>query len=99
MIATPLGLLAAGTAWGEWGASDFANPTLRAEIAKASGATAPAAVPAGLERLSSVWTAPLPVNAPPFMHSEVFGYIMSALIGVGLIILAFLLISWLMRRN
>ena len=64
MIATPLGLLAAGTAWGEWGASDFANPTLRAEIAKASGATAPAAVPAGLERLSSVWTAPLRLMPP-----------------------------------
>lgn len=99
MIATPLGLLAAGTAWGEWGASDFADPVLRAEIVKASGAAAPAVAPAGLERLSSVWTAPLPDYAPPFMHSEAFGYIMSALIGVGLIILAVLVIGWLLRRN
>jgi len=99
MIATPLGLLAAGTAWGEWGASDFADPALRAEIVKASGAAAPAVAPAGLERLSSVWTAPLPDYAPPFMHSEAFGYIMSALIGVGLIILAVLVIGWLLRRN
>jgi len=99
MIATPLGLLAAGTAWGEWGPSDFSDPALRAEIVKASGAAAPAVAPAGLERLSSVWTAPLPDYAPPFMHSEAFGYIMSALIGVGLIILAVLVIGWLLRRN
>ncbi|CAN5373088.1 cobalt transporter CbiM [soil metagenome] len=99
MIATPLGLLAAGTAWGEWGASDFADPTLRAEIVRASGASAPVVAPAGLERLASVWTAPLPDYAPPFMQSEAFGYIMSALIGVGLIILVVLLLSWLLRRN
>ncbi len=99
MIATPLGLLAAGTAWGEWGPDDFADPAARAEIAAASGAAAPAAPPVGLERLSSVWTAPIPDYAPAFMRSESFGYIMSALIGVGLIILLFLLLSWLLRRN
>jgi len=99
MIATPLGLLAAGTAWGEWGASDFADPALRAEIAQASGASAPQVAPAGLEKLSSIWTAPLPGYAPPFMHSEAFGYMMSALIGVGLIILTFFLVSWLLHRN
>ena len=99
MIATPLGLLAAGTAWGEWGARDFANPALHAQIVKASGANAPSVAPAGLEQLASVWTAPLPAYAPPFMHSEIFGYMMSALLGVGLIILAVLLIGWLLRRN
>jgi cobalt/nickel transport system permease protein len=99
MLATPLGLLAAGTAWGEWGAGDFVNPEARAQIAAASGAIAPVAPPAGLARLSAFWTAPLPDYAPSFMHSEVFGYIMSALIGVGLIILLLLLISWLLRRN
>ncbi|MCX6046485.1 MAG: cobalt transporter CbiM [Chloroflexi bacterium] len=99
MIATPLGLLAAGTAWGEWGPSDFADPALRAQITSASGASAPAVAPAGLERLATVWTAPLPDYAPPFMQSEVFGYMMSALLGVGLIIAVTLLLSWLLRRN
>ena len=37
MIATPLGLLAAGTAWGEWGVEDFKNPAARQQIAAASG--------------------------------------------------------------
>ena len=36
MIATPLGLLAAGTAWGEWGVEDFKNPKARQEMAAAS---------------------------------------------------------------
>lgn len=99
MLATPLGLLAAGTAWGEWSAGDFADPAARAQIAAASGSTAPEVAPVGLERLSSFWTAPVPDYAPSFMHSEAFGYIMSALIGVSLIILAFLLVSWLWSRN
>ena len=29
MIATPLGLLAAGMAWGEWGVEDFKDPAVR----------------------------------------------------------------------
>lgn len=99
MIATPLGLLAAGTAWGEWGPGDFADVAARAEITAASGLAAPTAAPVGLERLAAVWTAPIPDYAPAFMQSETFGYIMSALIGVGLIILAFFLVSWLWSRN
>lgn len=94
MIGTPLGLLAAGTAWGEWGAEHFATDAGRAEIAAASGGVAPAAAPVGLQRLSSLWTAPLSGYAPSFMQSESFGYIMSALLGVGLIILVVLVVSW-----
>lgn len=96
MLATPLGLLAAGAAWGEWSAEDFADPAGRAAIAAAAGGVAPASAPAGLQALSSVWTAPIPDYAPHFMKSQLFGYIMSAMIGVGLIIVALLLISWLL---
>lgn len=35
MILSPLGLLAAGTAWGEWGVDDFASTTVREEIVRA----------------------------------------------------------------
>lgn len=98
MILTPLGLLAAGTAWGEWGAHDFADPQAREEIAAASNnQSPPAAPPEGLARLAEIWTAPMPDYAPPFMTSQSFGYIMSAMFGTGLILLFFLLIGWIMK--
>jgi cobalt/nickel transport system permease protein len=100
MIASPLGLLAAGTAWGEWGAGDFADPATRAGIAAASGSVAPPdAVPGGLAKLSSLWSAPMPDYAPAFIHSAPFGYMLSALFGGGLIILAFLGLSAMIRRG
>lgn len=95
MILTPLGLFAAGTAWGEWSAEDFANPSTRAEISNASQNLAPPVIaPEGLARLSSFWTAPMPDYAPPFMRNQAFGYIMSAVFGTGLIVAVFLLIGW-----
>ena len=76
------------------GTSDFQDPAVRQQIVEASGnMPPPAAVPAGLERLSSIWTAPIPDYAPTFMHSEAFGYILSAMVGTGLILLVFLLIG------
>src|SRR5207249_3249839 len=36
-ILTPLGILAAGSAWGEWSVQDFLNPQSREQIAAASG--------------------------------------------------------------
>jgi cobalt/nickel transport system permease protein len=100
MVVSPLGLLAAGIAWGEWGAEDFVDPAVRDQIAHASGNIAPpAAVPQGLEHLSSFWTAPIPDYAPPFMHNEAFGYILSAIVGAGLIVLLFSGLSWLMNRR
>ncbi|MEO8072771.1 MAG: cobalt transporter CbiM [Acidobacteriota bacterium] len=98
MILTPLGLLAAGTAWGEWSSADFNNPAVRQEIQNASQNQAPpAAAPAQLEKLSSIWTAPIPDYAPAFMSSADFGYIFSAMFGTGLIIALFLLFGWITR--
>ena len=98
MILTPLGLLAAGTAWGEWGAQDFADPATREQIAAASGNQAPPAqAPQGLERLSTIWTSPISDYAPPFMKSAVFGYVMSAVVGTGLILLIAMLFGWIAR--
>ena len=98
MVLSPLGLLAAGTAWGEWGASDFADPAVRTEIATASGQAPPAQAPQGLEELSRIWTAPLAEYAPAFIPNAQVGYILSAVVGTGLIILAFFVISWLAQR-
>jgi cobalt/nickel transport system permease protein len=97
-LLTPLGLLATGAAWGEWGPHDFTDPEMRRRIAAASGDQAPPPqAPQGLERLGSIWTAPIPNYAPPFLRSQAFGYAMSAMFGVGLILLAFLVISRLAR--
>ena len=99
MVVSPLGLLAAGIAWGEWGAADFHDPAIRAQITQASGNIAPPAhAPQGLEHLASIWTAPIPDYAPPFMHHESFGYILSAVVGAGLILLVISALSWLMGR-
>jgi cobalt/nickel transport system permease protein len=96
MVLSPLGLLAAGSAWGEWAPEDFTNPEARQEIQAGSvNQPLPEGVPAGLDSLSSFWTAPIPDYAPPFMQSEAFGYIISAVFGTGLVILVFFLISWL----
>lgn len=100
MILTPLGLLAAGTAWGEWSAQDFADPVTREQIKTASSNHAPPdQPPKELARLSSIWTAPMSDYAPPFMKSAAFGYVMSAAVGTGLIILIALLIGWITRKR
>jgi cobalt/nickel transport system permease protein len=100
MVLTPLGILTAGSAWGEWSPQDFADTTTRHEIAAASGQTAPpAAAPVGMQRLSAFWTAPMPRYAPPFLKSAGFGYLLSAVAGTGLTILVFLLAGWVLRRE
>ena len=98
MILTPLGLLAAGSAWGEWGVEDFKNPDVRAQMTVAShGIAPPVEPPRGLEKLASLWTAPFPDYAPAFLKSAQLGYILSAMMGVGLIIVLCLLIGWIFR--
>jgi cobalt/nickel transport system permease protein len=78
VVLTPLGILAVGSAWGEWSPAHFS----------------PAQVPRGLERLYTLWTAPLSRYSPSFIPSASLGYLVSALVGVGLIIL----LSWLVYR-
>lgn len=78
IILSPLGLILpehfkAGSAWGEWGID---------EIQKLVGY-----VPKGLEKLSSLWNAPLPDYAfrggqGQSILSLSFVYILSALIGI-----------------
>ena len=89
MLFTPLGILAAGTAWGEWSSADLMNPHTREQIGAASGNHAPpSSVPVGIEKLSTVWTAPFPGYAPRFIRNPVFGYLLSAMFGVGFMVLA-----------
>jgi cobalt/nickel transport system permease protein len=98
VFAAPLGLIASGTAWGEWGVEDFQKPETRAAVAAASGnVEPPAEAPRGLARLAGLWSAPLPDYAPSFLHNAAAGYILSAGAGVALTGAAALGLQWLAR--
>jgi len=82
ILLTPLGLIASGTAWGEW-----ASKELQSILGYA---------PEGLKKLEGLWPSliadyNLPGWDSPFMSA--LGYILSAVIGVGLIVLITFLTS------
>ncbi len=83
IAATPLGLLATGTAWGEWGADEIAEI---AETGTPLGYT-----PQGMVDGFSM-EAPLPDYTLGGMN-EVAAYILSAIIGTALLIIIFKLLS------
>lgn len=94
LVLTPLGILAVGSAWGEWNAGDFSNAAVRRQIAAASRNQAPPErVPAGLERLSSLWKAPVAGYELSFVRSRYAGYFASAGLGAGLILVLGFLIA------
>ena len=98
MVLTPLGILAAGSAWGEWMASDFSDPAVRRQIASASlNQAPPATAPGGIERLAVLWTAPFARYAPPYIRSAAFGYFLSAMFGVGITVLLSLAVGRMIR--
>ncbi|MFB3765249.1 MAG: PDGLE domain-containing protein [Methanotrichaceae archaeon] len=74
IILAPLGLLAVGETFGEWGSEE-----LKEKLGY---------VPQGFEKISSLWTAPLPDYAFPggenseSMTMSAAAYILSAVIGV-----------------
>jgi cobalt/nickel transport system permease protein len=83
IAATPLGLLATGAAWGEWGADEIAEVT--------TNGVALGYVPSGLENGWSL-SALMPDYSLEGMN-EVFAYILSAVIGVAMLVMIFKLIS------
>lgn len=100
MLLTPLGVLAAGTAWGEWSASKLsADHSNSAITASPQSQSVLDTVPAGLQRLSAIWTAPIPAYAPPFVKSAGLGYLLSAAFGVGILMLLSAAIQAFLRRG
>ena len=86
VLATPIGLLASGTAWGEWGADELEEMGL-------------GFIPQGIEKFAGWWPAPLPDYGFSRMGAAI-GYILSALVGIGLVtFLLWALGRWLARRN
>jgi len=95
IIISPLGLLLpehfkAGSAWGEWGAS---------EMQKLVGY-----IPRGLEKLSSLWNAPIPDYTfkgweEKGLPSLSFAYIISAVIGIAIIVAVILIIGKILTKK
>jgi cobalt/nickel transport system permease protein len=83
IVATPLGLLATGTAWGEWGADEIAEVV--------TGGNALGYTPSGLANGWSL-NSLMPDYGLEGMN-EVAAYILSAIIGVALLIILFKLFS------
>ena len=99
LLCTPLGILAAGTAWGEWSSTDLSQDRSRAEIAAVSGdQQPPPSLPPGLQRFSSVWTAPFPRYAPGFIKNPFLGYLLSGMFAVGLFVMASLIARSMGRK-
>lgn len=95
ILCAPLGLLLpehfkAGDAWGEWGADSVKELV--------------GYIPQGLEKLSSIWSAPLPDYAfkgweEKGLGSLSFAYIASAIIGILVTAGAVVLIGKFLGRN
>lgn len=89
IVLAPAGLIATGTAWGEWGVD---------EIREMIGY-----VPQGLEKFSEIWTSLIPDYSFPgldgnFLQSSI-GYIASAVIGIAVISIILLLSSRFISRK
>lgn len=86
IVASPLGLLAPGTAWGEWGTQQLKERGL-------------AAIPVGLGKLSGLWGAPLAGYNLPVLGNANMGYVLSAGLGIAIIALVVWLFTLLLTAN
>ncbi|MEN6350287.1 MAG: PDGLE domain-containing protein [Syntrophomonas sp.] len=89
VILSPLGLIAAGTAYGEWSLE---------ELIKEVGF-----VPKGLEKLADLWShAPMPDYAVPGLEgsfvSSAGGYMISAVVGIALVIGVMIVFSKIVKE-
>lgn len=90
ILLCPLGLLATGTAFGEWGLDQLPEEV--------------GFIPAGLAKLANLWSkSPLPDYGVPGMNGSFVqsagGYIMSALVGVLMILLVISLFSKIIKED
>jgi cobalt/nickel transport system permease protein len=97
LLLTPLGILAGGKAWGEWSPAEFAVAGAQTQIAAADIPSG--TIPNGMQRLANLWTAPFPSYAPTFMKSAAFGYLLSAMFGVGILLSLSLLVQGYLERR
>jgi hypothetical protein len=70
ILLTPIGVLAPGTAWGEWGSDQ-----IKARLGY---------VPTGFGKLGGLWRARMPDYTTPGVSNTVLGYFIAAVVGAGL---------------
>ena len=85
IVLTPIGLLAPGTAWGEWGREELEQLGL-------------GYIPAGFDQWSNLWSAPLPDYDIPALNNPTMAYVVSAVFGVAMVFAAILVIGWVLAR-
>ena len=85
ILLTPIGALAPGTAWGEWGSKE-----LKAAIGYA---------PANLERLGGLWRSAMPGYATPGISNALLGYLIAAVVGTALTVGVALAVGALLARH
>lgn len=89
VVVSPIGILAAGTAWGEWDPADAADWPLPF-------------VPEGLQRFSGLWSAPMPDYVVPLLgegtEAQLIGYIISAAAGIAILLLVAYIVGYLFGR-
>jgi cobalt/nickel transport system permease protein len=87
IVAVPLGLLAPGTAWGEWNSQQLASRGL-------------STIPQGLAQLENLWNAPLSGYNLPSLGNSNAGYILSAVVGIIVVaVVAWLFTTLLVARK
>ena len=86
IILVPLGALAPGTAWGEWGGEELGSLV--------------GYVPGKFERLGALWRAIMPDYMTPGVSNTLLGYLIAGVVGVALCIaVAWVLGTVLTRRH
>lgn len=85
VILTPIGLLAPGTAWGEWGREELEELGL-------------GYIPAGFDEWANLWRAPIPDYDIPALANPTLAYLVSAALGVIIVIGAIYALGWLLAR-
>jgi cobalt/nickel transport system permease protein len=87
VVASPLGLLAPGTAWGEWGSEELTRIGFKF-------------IPGGMARLSGIWGAPLAEYDLPALGNANLGYVLSAVVGILVVaVIAWLFTALLTSRS
>jgi cobalt/nickel transport system permease protein len=86
IVITPIGLLAPGTAWGEWGAEELSSLGL-------------SFIPRGMEQLAGLWSAPLPDYDLPLLGNANLAYLLSAVVGAAITVLVIWLFATLVTSG
>jgi cobalt/nickel transport system permease protein len=85
-LISPIGLLAPGTAWGEWGTQELTQLGL-------------GFIPQGMAKLSTLWGAPLSGYDLPALGNTNLGYVLSAAVGILIIVIVVWLFGALLTRR